>query len=328
MRCSGGRDLLSCRAFALHRCSRSLYILYGIHGIHELTSCSGNRTQDMDWNRFISNRLWSGDRQIISKFPFASFGAISHHHVSDLKHQPRDAFEITEEERQQDAERWAEFRASLAAKICQDIVVHLLCAAWFWYVLVCVCVCDLPYRAWSHEESPFAIQGKKEAERKQMEEERRKAFEESERKWAEEEAKKKKAEERKVKKVKVRDPEEEDDEEEDDEAGLVMLWDAAFVKVLGSNVAGDHTQTTTPLAFARTALWKAPQPRRRRRRRNWRTTTWRSAALLSWKTSWEPWIFQSQGERQSLSNGYVRQNDGFQRWIAAGWNALCQWMVA
>ena len=140
MRCSGGRDLLSCRAFALHRCSRSLYILYGIHGIHELTSCSGNRTQDMDWNRFISNRLWSGDRQIISKFPFTSFGAISHHHVSDLKHQPRDAFEITEEERQQDAERWAEFRASLAAKICQDIVVHLLCAAWFWYVLVCVCV--------------------------------------------------------------------------------------------------------------------------------------------------------------------------------------------
>lgn len=91
-------------------------------------------------------------------------------------------------------------------------------------------MCDLPYRAWSHEESPFAIQGKKEAERKQMEEERRKAFEESERKWAEEEAKKKKAEERKVKKVKVRDPEEEDDEEEDDEAGLVMLWDAAFVR--------------------------------------------------------------------------------------------------
>ena len=246
MRCSGGRDLLSCRAFALHRCSRSLYILYGIHGIHELTSCSGNRTQDMDWNRFISNRLWSGDRQIISKFPFTSFGAISHHHVSDLKHQPRDAFEITEEERQQDAERWAEFRASLAAKICQDIVVHLLCAAWFWYVLVCVC--DLPYRAWSHEESPFAIQGKKEAERKQMEEERRKAFEESERKWAEEEAKKKKAEERKVEKVKVRDPE----EEEDDEAGLVMLWDAAFVKVLGSNVAGDHTQT--PLRHSH--LWE------------------------------------------------------------------------
>lgn len=81
---------------------------------------------------------------------------------------PQDAFEITEEERQQDAERWAEFR-------------------------------------------------KKEAERKQMEEERRKAFEESERKWAEEEAKKKKAEERKVKKVKVRDPEEDDEEEDDEE---------------------------------------------------------------------------------------------------------------
>ena len=31
-------------------------------------------------------------------------------------HQPRDAFEITEEERQQDAERWAEFRASPALR--------------------------------------------------------------------------------------------------------------------------------------------------------------------------------------------------------------------
>ena len=60
------------------------------------------------------------------------------------------------------------------------------------------------------------LSGKKEAERKKMEEERRKAFEESERKWAEEEARKKKAEESKVKKVKVRDPEEEDDEEEDE----------------------------------------------------------------------------------------------------------------